>query len=225
MSAGLCVLPLVGCTTHDNGGNGVSGTIYYIGFDSEEGPEIRWLNCPPGVLKGPFRHPLGLYEHTGVGSGVPLEPQVPELLIDLRTGANPPSDFEPAPGQRWYVSERAKELFERIDPTAFDFRRAHTRLWTEAGEADGPDYFVCDVVKFVDALDEEHSRIIVMGPMRTVSVRGDRNTFFAARVNGHHAFRLMYSPNDMVCTDDFRAAVERAGLTNMRFEKMGMLDA
>jgi hypothetical protein len=204
----------------------VTRLIYSIEFADEGGPEITWQNRPDGVIRGPYRHPLGLYEHTGIGTGVPLEPETPILLINMQEAASPLSDIEPALGQRWYISRRTKDLFKSLDAGAFDFRRTQARLLTKEGEqVEGPEYYICDVVRFVDALDEQRSRVTVRGPMRTVSVFGDQNTFRAAQVNGHSIFRPMYSTSRIACTEDFRAAVQRAGLTNFRFEKMGTIDA
>lgn len=201
-------------------------SIYEFGFVDDYGPEITWTNCPPGVIKGPFRHPLGLYEHTGSGSGVPLEPETPALLIDQTTSKRAPMDFEVGAAERWYISARAKEVFDRLDFGAFDFRRAEVMLRTATGQVPGPDYYICDVVRFLDALDESRSRVSVApGSMRVVSFFFDDNVFNARAIGDHRVFRLMYSPHRILCTEAFRTGVRQAGLTNITFTKIGVLDA
>jgi hypothetical protein len=206
----------------------VGRLIYSIHLsDDEDGPKITWQNRPSGVIIGPYRHPLGLYEYTGVGTGIPLEPETPILEINMVGSANPLPDVLPATGGRWYISRRAKEVFESLDAGAFDFRRAQTRLLTASGEhVEGPEHYVCDVVRFIDALDEQRSPVTVRsrGAVRVVSMFGDQNTFRVAQVDGHSVFRPMYSTSHILCTDDFCSAVQRASLTYFRFERKGLID-
>jgi hypothetical protein len=199
--------------------------IYSVEPLDRWGPEITWANVTPGVVRGPHRHPLGLYEHTGCGSGIPLIPETPIVLIDTSRASAPLADIEPGPGTRWYISDRAKRVLERVDAGAFDIRRAQTSIDGRQQGEEGP-YYVCDVTRFVDAPDEQRSRItVVRGPMRAVSVFGDQNTFLRSRVGNHRIFRLMYSSHRVACTEEFRAAVSQAGLTGIEFEKMGALAA
>jgi hypothetical protein len=198
--------------------------IYSVELLDRLAPEITWSNLPGGVVRGPHKHPLGLYEHTGVGSGIPLIPETPTVFIDTSKASVPLADIEPGPGTRWYISDRAKRLLERVDAHGFDIRRAQTVIDGRQQDEEGM-YSVCDITRFVDALDEHRSRVTVRGPMRTVSVFGDQNTFLGARVGKHKIFRLMYSPHRVGCTDEFRAAVSQAGLTGIQFEKMGALVA
>lgn len=199
-----------------------SNLIYRVEHPDLMGPEITWVNVGTGVVRGPNRHPLGLYEHTAYGSGVPLVPRTPTLLIDRSNAAVELADIEPAPWTRWYISNRAKLLLESVDAAAFDIKPSQTYI---DGREQGEDstYFVCDVTRFVDALDEQRSRVTVRSPVRTVSIFGDQNTFLRSRVGNHCIFRPTYTPHCVACTEEFRTAVLQAGLTGVRFEKMGAL--
>jgi hypothetical protein len=200
----------------------LSPVIYRIEF-SDEATSIMWTNAPSGVIKGPWSHPLGLYEHTGIGSGIPRDIEPPALFIDADEDTVP--DLSPGLGQRWYVSARAKETLERLDDGAFDWRLASTRLLTADGrQVKGPEFYLCDVKRYIDALIEGRSRVTVRGPMRTVSIFGDQNTFNADRIGSHKVFRLMYSPSRIVCTEEFRAAIEQAGLTGVTVARIGISD-
>jgi hypothetical protein len=200
---------------------GVSArTIYSVEF-SDEATTVTWTNAPSGIIRGPIAHPLGLYEHTGIGSGIPRGSETPTLFVDADEDAVP--DLSPGLGGRWYVSGKAREILERIDSSGFDWTLASTRLLTADGrQLEGPEFYLCDVTRYVDALDENRSRITVLGPMRTVSVFGDQNTFIADRIGDFRIFRLMYSTSRIVCTEEFRVAVEHAGLTGATFERMGV---
>lgn len=57
----------------------------------------------------------------------------------------------------WLVSERTKALFERLDPEAFVFVPCEVRM--RRGQYDGPKFWLCDVVRVLDALDESQSRL------------------------------------------------------------------
>lgn len=197
----------------------MANVIYEIGFKSSNGPQIDWVNQPDGVIKGPFHHPLGLFEHTGVGSGIPIEPEVPELHIKKIGRSKPISDFQPARGTRWYISQRAKELFERVDGSAFDFRLARTKH----DGSPGPDFYICDVIRFVDGLDTKKSRV-TPSASGSVTFFFDDNVFRASEIGAHLLFRLTFSPDRIMCVGAFRSAVKESGLANIAFKKIGIME-
>ncbi|WP_442963049.1 imm11 family protein [Pseudomonas sp. Leaf127] len=54
------------------------------------------------------------------------------------------------------VSNALKQVFESVDPEAFAFTAC---AFTQADGSAGPPYYLCNVVRVLDALDEEASRV------------------------------------------------------------------
>lgn len=79
--------------------------------------------------------------------------ETPRLVYRERQGV-PPQDLEGGLSGYWLVSERLRQVMDEIDPDAFVF--ADTDYRFEDGSK-GPTYFLCDVVRTLDALDEEAS--------------------------------------------------------------------
>lgn len=118
----------------------------------------------------------------------------------------------------WFVSERMKSFLERYDAGAFDFLRCKVKL------PDGtncPDRWLCDVVRVIDAVDEEKSRDIMI----STDDRGQKfyqygAGFFAfneGAVGPHHVFLLRYSPFYVVGDEEFKLACKAAGMKGMFF--------
>ena len=57
----------------------------------------------------------------------------------------------------WLVADRVKTLFERIDPEAFAFVRAEVDY--SNFDKLGPGFWFCDVIRMLDCVDEERSRL------------------------------------------------------------------
>jgi hypothetical protein len=87
--------------------------------------------------------------------GFPEYPETPCFLFDKRVGTLP-LDLEQFDAF-WFVSDRAKAVLQTVDPSAFAFCRCKVEL--PQGEYNGPDYWLCDVVRALDALDEARSRV------------------------------------------------------------------
>lgn len=66
----------------------------------------------------------------------------------------PPEDLEGGFSGYWLVSERLRRVMEMVDPAAFEFAETDYRL---ANGSKGPNVYLCDVVRTVDALDEDAS--------------------------------------------------------------------
>ena len=209
----------------------MSNSVYQVGLGDDENallPGYRWVNGPTAFLRGPVHHPLGLYEHTGVGTGMPDDMETPVFAFDLTNGSKL-SDFEIGDGTRWLVSARAKQVFQAVDKNAFVFRKATTHILDNSGERAGPDYFLCDVVRFVDAVDEGRSEVRVeeaqANRQRSVLVfLGAKNVFRRSAVGDSKIFRLMFTPDTIACTETLRGGVMEAELTNVTFKLLGKLD-
>lgn len=103
---------------------------------------------------------------------------------------------------------------DSVDPNAFVFVEAEYRL---ADGSAGPTFFLCDVVRTVDALDEDASQLNIIISDEFVEgkyydLTGDVRLAFKKDVLGSaHVFRLPY--HGMVfCDRVFKDAVEAAGI-------------
>ncbi len=81
-------------------------------------------------------------------------PEKPHLIHVPALGGMP-RDFENLFGI-WIVSEALKQLFESIDPKGFAFAACD---FTLADGSPGPQHYLCEVVRSLDALDEDASRV------------------------------------------------------------------
>ena len=121
-----------------------------------------------------------------------------------------PRDFENLFGI-WIVSEALKRVFESVDPEGFTFVACD---FTLADGATGPRYYFCGVMRTLDALDEEASRLkIKVGDYlngKFYKFAGGANLVFRKNVVGSaHVFRTPFSETvfcDRVLHDALKAA-------------------
>jgi hypothetical protein len=143
-------------------------------------------------------------------------PEPPRLLIDKSLG-RAPRDFEIYHGY-WLVSDRMKSVLEKIDPEAVAFVKCETHYGD--GRA-GPVSWLCDVLRILDAVDEEKSRLkIQRDPQdrKWYSFLGGANLFFREEIVGStHIFRLRYSSSTIICDESFKAACKEASLKGIGF--------
>ena len=139
--------------------------------------------------------------------------EVPRLVYYPSEGW-PPEDLEAGMSGYWLVSERLRSVMEAIDPDAFAFAETDYRL--ADGSTSGP-YYLCDVIRTIDALDEKASqlKIIVSDDYeegKYYGLTGDVRLAFKHDVVGNaHVFRLPYYEG-VFCDRTFKEAVEAAGL-------------
>nr|AWM08804.1 DUF1629 domain-containing protein [Bradyrhizobium symbiodeficiens] len=125
----------------------------------------------------------------------------------------------------WLISDRTKALFERIDPEAFVFVPCDVRV--PQGRYHGADYWLCDVVRVLDALDESASclRIGIRDDVRYIDhgqkyygyAPGYKLFFREAAVGNAHIFRMAYDNGTIICDQEFKDACKSAGLKRIRF--------
>ncbi|MBO9740139.1 DUF1629 domain-containing protein [Xanthomonas axonopodis pv. begoniae] len=145
--------------------------------------------------------------------GFPPLSEAPRLLFDSAQGPAP-RDLEGGFSGYWLVSERLQQVMFAVDPAAFAFVECETRL---ADGKTGPRHFLCDVVREVDALDEDTSRLkieidddFVNG--KFYSLGGGASLAFRRDVlNGAHVFLTPFN-SFVVCDRFFKEAVHSAGI-------------
>lgn len=159
------------------------------------------LRTPPAFLLRPD------------SGGFPPLREIPRLVYTPSEGC-PPEDLEAGMSGYWLVSARLRVVMETVDPGAFAFREADYRL---ADGTMGEPHFLCDVVRTIDALDEQASqlKIIVSDDYeegKYYGLTGDvRLAFKQDVVAGAHVFRLPYYEG-VFCDRAFKEAVEAAGI-------------
>ncbi|OAX53513.1 DUF1629 domain-containing protein [Xanthomonas graminis] len=162
---------------------------------------LRQLRSPPRVILRPEE------------GGFPSMLEQPQMIYDSSAGPEP-RDLEPGFGGYWLVSERLHDVMCSVDSSAFAFTEVDYRL------ADGiksPRHFLCDVVRELDALDEESSRLKIKIDDEYVrgkfySLGGGASLAFRRQVLGEsHVFRLPFNPS-VFCDREFKDAVHHAGI-------------
>ncbi|PJG54226.1 hypothetical protein CVM73_15530 [Bradyrhizobium forestalis] len=144
-------------------------------------------------------------------------PHVP-YVFDKKVGSLP-RDLEVC-YHWWLISDRTKAVFERLDPEAFVFVPCDVRM--PHGIYDGPKYWLCDVVRVLDALDESQSRlrIGIRNDVRYIDhgrkyyelSLGDKLVFREAAIGNAHIFRMAYHDAGIICDQEFKDACKSAGL-------------
>jgi hypothetical protein len=144
-------------------------------------------------------------------------PVTPLFLADEKLGRID-RDFE-AHSEYWLISDRMKSALEQVDPEGFAFLKCDTKL---SDGTDGPRHWLCDVVRVLDALDEERS-IVRIGTAddgsKVYSLRGRTSLIFDIQATGqHHVFRIKYYQSLVICSDELRRVCKANKFTGMRFK-------
>ena len=146
--------------------------------------------------------------------GFPDYPEAPIVLIDKNLG-RPPRDLELF-GCYWLVSAKAKNLFESLDHQAFSFCKCETRF---PDGTEGPEYWLCDVLPMLDAVDEENSIVKII-----IEKDGGKYYSFVGNhdvkirediVSNHKIFRFLYGWSHVICDNSFKTACKE--LKNVGF--------
>jgi hypothetical protein len=145
--------------------------------------------------------------------GFPPLRETPRLIYNPKEGALP-QDLEGGFSGYWLVSERLRRVMEAVDANAFAFVDIDYRL---ADGSKGPTFFLCDVVRTLDALDENASQLNIeisdeFEEGKYYDLTGDVRLAFRRDVLGSaHVFRLSFH-GGVFCDRVFKEAVEAAGI-------------
>ncbi|MFO3703502.1 DUF1629 domain-containing protein [Xanthomonas codiaei] len=185
------------------------GEFYFLMPSLDCGPELGVVFENVKQLLSPSR--LILRPNEG---GFPPLSEKPRLIYDPSKGAMP-KDLEAGFSGYWLVSERLHRVFSSIDPLAFSFVECEFRM---ADGSEGPRYFLCDVVRVLDALDEENSEVEIEIDEDFVNGKyydftgGAKLAFRKEVTEGSHIFILKYSGGSVFCDRLMRGAVRKAGV-------------
>lgn len=159
------------------------------------------LRTPPRLILKPKK------------GGFPQLQEVPRLVYIPCKGI-PPADLEGGFSGYWLVSERLRLVMEAVDPDAFAFAGVDYRL---ADGSQGPSYYLTDVVRTVDALDEGASQLSIIRSDdyklgKYYDLTGDVRLAFRRDVlQEAHVFRLPFH-GGVFCDRVFKDAVAAAGI-------------
>ncbi len=149
--------------------------------------------------------------------GFPQFPETPRFRYDKRQGRMP-GDLEQF-SDYWLVSDHAKQVFEATDPEAFVFVLCDFIL---ADGSAGPRLWLCDVIRVLDALDEERSdiRIDYYPDRKVYNLMGTTAVVIKDdAVGSSHIFRMTYSTPFVICDDYMKAVCKEARLKNVYFRE------
>jgi Protein of unknown function (DUF1629) len=143
-------------------------------------------------------------------------PETPVFLADSKLGRTH-RDFEGYSGY-WFISDHMKSVLESVDRGAFVFLRCDMR------SPDGqklPARWLCDVIRVLDALDEEKStaRIgIADDGSKVYRILGREKLIFKEEVVGQfHVFSMKYH-GFIICDEEMKKACKSAEVTGLSFQ-------
>jgi hypothetical protein len=149
------------------------------------------------------------------GRGFVCFPEPPRLLIDKSLG-RVPMDWE-LYHDYWLASDRMKILLEALDLEGVRFVKCETRYRDSRA---APIYWLCDVVRLLDAVDEDKSVLKIEYPTpdrKVYNLMGRSSLFFKEDVVGAaHIFRLHFYPM-IVCDQMVKDACKEAGMRGIGF--------
>ena len=138
------------------------------------------------------------------------------LLIDRSLG-RAPADWELF-HDFWLVSDRMKGVLEAVDREGVAFLKCESR---SLGRKAAPDYWLCDVIRVLDAIDEEKSQgeILEDGTeSRRYSPMGRPSLVFKEEAVGSaHIFRPRFW-GKIICDQTMKDACKSAGMRGIRFQ-------
>jgi hypothetical protein len=142
--------------------------------------------------------------------------ELPQISFDRKERPGPLRDAETIMLGIWLVSDRVKALFEHIDPKGFAFVQAEVDY--SNFEEPGPGFWFCDIVRQLDCVDEQTSKIIYQEDIswtnyiRLIDVKMLPNAIGAA-----HAFRLKKQSLIQIVDDVTADAIKREDIKGFRF--------
>lgn len=148
----------------------------------------------------------------------------PRLIHDKQEGRLP-RDLE-SYGGYWLVSDRMRQVLESVDAAAFAFVECDYAL---SDGSIGPRYYLCDIVRVLDALDEQASTLRVRfekdydtgEDVKIRSLLGPVKLVFNDEIVGSaHVFKqvCLSIGAGAICDEILRQACKDAGLSGIQFQ-------
>ncbi|MEF9873998.1 MAG: DUF1629 domain-containing protein [Glutamicibacter sp.] len=163
---------------------------------------VKALRTPPRLILRPE------------SGGFPILAEVPRLVHAPKKG-DLPEDLEGGMSGYLLISDRLKQVLAAVDPEGCEFVECDYRL---ADGTKGPKYFLCEVARELDALDEVSSKLNIIVSddypgSKFYDLAGGASLAFRADAIGEaHIFRMPYSGGLVYCDRTLRDAVWDAGI-------------
>lgn len=156
--------------------------------------------------------------------GFPVLREKPHIVHDKKEG-NAPRDLESSLSGYWFISERLKQIFETVDPEGFAFAECD---YTLSDGSKGPRHYLCDVVRTLDALDEDRSKVKISfepSGRKLYSVAGGASLVFKESfADDSHIFIQPGLGTDPICDSILRDACKAIpDLKGIRFRDASKL--
>jgi Immunity protein family (Imm11) len=148
--------------------------------------------------------------------GFPDYPEPPRLRIDKKLGSRPPGELQ-VYGEYWLVSDPMKTTLEAADRDACAFMKCDVQ---HADGEPGPVFWLCDVVRVLDALEESASKVEIRQDPdgKRYSFVGRTSLIFKEDVVGPaHIFRMAHMEPTVICDQQLKDACKAAGLKGIQF--------
>jgi hypothetical protein len=122
-------------------------------------------------------------------------------------------------------------VFESVDSEGFSFIPCTVRV--PKGVWDGPGYWLCDVIRILDALNEDLSRLKIgiredpvyrdFGQKYYQLFGGSELVFNEELVGDTHVFRMAHLKSCIICDQEMKGACKSAGLKGILFRDVSNL--
>lgn len=119
------------------------------------------------------------------------------------------------------MSDKLKMVLEAVDPNGAAFVRCDVR---NRDGTEGPVFWLCDILRVLDAVDEGASRIKVEHrtykgqPWKGYNLLGGASLIFKEDVIGAaHIFRMRYMEPQIICDQQLKDACKISGLKGIKF--------
>ena len=143
----------------------------------------------------------------------------PKIKFDRKVVTRKLRDAYVVHTSMWMVNDRLRELLESIDPEAFVF--APVEMDYSNFDEPGPKFWLCDMVRFLDCVDESQSDVVYADNvpfkyyLKIKSMVVDEE-----KVGNAHAFRLKYSPLIQVVDELFVERMKEERIKGFSFKNM-----
>jgi hypothetical protein len=145
----------------------------------------------------------------------PALAETPRLLIDKSLG-RPPVDWEMF-HDFWLVSDRMKGVLEAEDREGVAFLKCETRSL----KGGAPVYWLCDIIRRLDVIDEEKSIVQVLDEgtdfRRYDGTTISRYVFREEAIGSAHIFRPRFLEQWILCDQTMKDACKAAGVKGLSF--------
>ena len=150
--------------------------------------------------------------------GLPMD-KTPKIKFDRKVVTRKLRDAYVVHTSMWMVNDRLRELLESIDPEAFVF--APIDMDYSNFDEPGPQFWLCDMVRFLDCVDESQSDVVYADNVPFKYYLKIKSMVVDEEKAGNaHAFRLKYSPLIQVVDELFVERMKEERIKGFSFKNM-----